>query len=368
MFGAIVGAGLSLFGANEAADQASRDRRLQRQAAERLASVEYNPFSTMFQGAGVEFGDGTANLQLGGFASPYDAFNQLFSQGAAGAQRLTQQGEGLMGQIDPSMLASLTGQAFGQAGGLGQTGFQRGLQDILFSQAGQMAGQTDFSGLRDETLATLRAQAQPFEERAFAGLQENLFGTGRLGSSGGALQTEAFARGLGQADLSRQLQATDVAQRQQMQQANIANLFSGAGMGLGSLEDQLLSSAYGRFGTTAGLTSDLATRTFGMGQGLFGQATGAQAAQQGILQSILGLGTFGANLGATQASTDLAAAGGNVSAINQLGPTGGDIWGQFATTMGSNLMGDSNLSDAFGSLFRRDTPPPAPPVVPGRGG
>jgi hypothetical protein len=250
----------------------------------------------------------------------------------------------------------LAGGSAGMAGSLMQNGFQQGLQQQLFGQAGQMAGQTDFSALRDQTLDTLRQQAQPFEERAFSSLQDNLFSTGRLGSSGGALQTEAFARGLGQADLQRQLSATGVAQQQQAQNANIANMFGGLGSNLAGLESDLLGQAFQRFGATSGLANDLNQARFGRGQAMFGQGLAGLQGQQSIMDTLMGLGTFGANLGAQQANTNLGAAGGAANVGLNMGPSGTDMQAAFFSSLGSNLLqgsgGLNSLFSGLGGLFQ----------------
>jgi hypothetical protein len=197
------------------------------------------------------------------------------------------------------------------AGILGATG----LATQAFGRAAQLgSGQAGAS-----ILDLLRQQAQPFENRAFNNLQSNLFSTGRIGSTGGGLQTEAFARGLGQADLSRQTQAL-------------------------GLEDQLLSSAFNRFGQTTGLANDLA------GAGVQSQAFQSQFPRQlrdqdlqFALQALQGQGglnsqalaNFNAALAAGQAQSN--AATGNAS--NIIDAAGNPAFGGTATTIGNALGG-----------------------------
>jgi len=178
------------------------------------------------------------------------------------------------------------GQAFGNAQvGVNQQAtnpFQQGLQNSLLGQA-----QGSFDALpgtqqaaRDQQLALLRQEAQPFEDRAFANLQDNQFATGRLGSTGGALQTEAFARGLGQADLSRQLQAGQEGRSAQGAQLGLAQGQLGAGSDIRQMQDQLLSNATNRFGALGALSSNI-------GQARFNQGQQAASAQFGRAQSQL---------------------------------------------------------------------------------
>lgn len=348
IFGALIGAGASLLGARSASKAADADRALRQEQMNRLARVRFNPESAMLNGFGVNFNGGSPQFGLGDFSNIFGALGQAGTAGVGAGQQLQQSALGGLDPNTPGFANILAGQGFGQALGLGANGFQQGLQSTLFGQAGNLAGQTDFSGLRDSTLNTLRQQAQPFEQRAFSNLQDNLFATGRLGTTGGGLQTEAFARGLGQADLDRQLQATSVAQGQQQQNANIANMFAGAGGGLARLEDSLLSSAFSRFGQTAGLAQDLSGGRFNLGSQLFGQGLQGLGGQQSILNSLLGFGEFGANLGAQRANTELAAAGG--AAEVPLGASGRDVRGNFLSTLGSNLLGSGGLNQIFSAF------------------
>jgi hypothetical protein len=173
--------------------------------------------------------------------------------------------------------------------GLMSGGFQRGLQDTAFggALAQAAAAGTGFQDVADNTLSLLREQAQPFESRAFQDLQENLFSTGRLGTSGGALQTEAFARGLAQADIGRQLQAQEEARRVQTQALQQATGLAGIGTGVRGLEDELLQSAFGRFAQTAGLAADVTGQRFQ--QNLANAGLGIQQRQDffgNVLQSL----------------------------------------------------------------------------------
>jgi hypothetical protein len=126
--------------------------------------------------------------------------------------------------------------------------------------------------------------AQPGIERGMSNLQDNLFATGRLGTSGGALQTEAFARGLGQADTERQLAA--------MQEGRAAlNAQLGLGTGLAGQQDASLMNAMQRFTGMSDLsnrlgqsrydrTSDIANTNFQRAGQLLANAP--QAVQQAL--------------------------------------------------------------------------------------
>jgi len=82
-----------------------------------------------------------------------------------------------------------------------------------------------------------------------------LFATGRLGTSGGGLQTEAFARGLGRADLERQLIAGEEGRSAQTAQLNL-------GTELASQQDVALTNALERFKNMISTNQDLAKDRF----------------------------------------------------------------------------------------------------------
>lgn len=310
---------------------------------------------------------GIADLDLNGLDQILGGTNNAFTMAQQG---LTNAGQ--LGGFDPS---SAFGVATQQLQGLDQT----------YGQA------------YDTTLNTLRAQARPEEERQFAGLTDNLFATGRLGSSGGALQTEAFARGLGQADLSRQLAATQQAQQAQQNQLGLASGAFNIGATGRNLQDELLNSAFGRFGQTAQLNADLnqarfarsmygnetmynrAQNMLGTQTTLAGLPASLQAAQLGNVNSALQgqsgiqaqlLQLFGAGLSAEQAAANARiGAGSNMAQIvgnpsfGAAGQNSAAMWSQ----LGSALMNPNGFGGVIGSIFGngQSTPPYAPPNTDG---
>lgn len=290
---------------------------------------------------------------------------------------------GLQGQLDSVLGSSLAQMNAGSAA--------PGLQSQAFMGAGQQLADAarGFGDVQSSTLANLRAQAAPFEQRAFDQLQNDQFGMGRLGTSGGALQTEAFARGLGQADLSRQLEATNQARLTQQNALGIGQGLAGIGSNMAALDDSLLSSAFGRFAQTAGLSQGLQQERFGnsmlLNQTGFDRAntnfqnqiTAAQlpAMLQGsqlqvALQALQGQGflndqgmqQFQAALAAAQAGANARiGSGSNIAALagaRAQMPTSGDIWGQALTGIASRIGGSQSTMDALGGLFGRGTPAP----------
>lgn len=142
--------------------------------------------------------------------------------------------------------------------------FQQALQDAAFGGATQhaQAAGGDFSGVEAGVLANLREQAAPHEQQQMNKLGEALFGSGRTGTTGGALQTEAMAKGLAQADLQRQLQAKGEARTQQTHAGQMAGTLTGVGGSTRQLQESLLDSAFSRFGQSMGLASDLEGQRF----------------------------------------------------------------------------------------------------------
>jgi len=344
---------------------------------------------------------GIPNLDTNGLDQLLGGANSAFTQ--------AQQGLSTAGQLGGFNPAALFAGAQGIAGQIpGSNQFQTGLQGTAFGNAQALLGSLGqtYDQAYGNTLNTLRAQAQPEEARAFAGLTDNLFATGRLGSTGGALQTEAFARGLGQADLSRQLAATNMAQQAQQNQLGLAVGQSGLGTSLAaqgnnnmaalsnamqgmfgagfqgsSLQDQLLNSAFGRFGQTTQLAADLnqarfarsmygnetlynrAQNMLGTQINLAGLPASLQAAQLGNVSAALQgqsgiqsqlLQMFGAGLSAEQAAANArVGAGSNMAQIvgspsfGAAGQANAAMWSQ----LGSSLMNPNGFGGVLGRIF-----------------
>lgn len=226
---------------------------------------------------GIQSDIGNVNLSYGDLTNPRLDLGALAGQltGSAGLQGLSPLqllGMGLAGQgsefagVDAGTLNSLLGLT-GQATGYGtnalanayQNPFQQGLMETLFSGAGNQFGDAarGFEDYRQSTLDLLRQQAQPQIERDTANFNNNLFATGQLGSTGGALRTEAFARGLGQADLDRQLAASEEARKAQTQSLAVGQDLGNFGSSLQELQNSILEGSVGRFNTLSSLAQSL---------------------------------------------------------------------------------------------------------------
>jgi hypothetical protein len=333
-----------------------------------LGSADYDPknksldlsLSPEMQGWQTMFG-GLGQGYLGGWGSPTAPF-QSFATGQVQGQMpfLFDQSQAAS-MLDPRLTNMATNQMFGAAGkqmGLGDAASQFGLQQLLGGPVGGgmaqgmyglglgMLGERpqSYDAQRDQMLAQLRAEAAPFEQQAGLGLQQNLFNTGRLGTSGGGMNIEAFARGLGQADLSRSVQANQFAQDLYGRdlQAALARNSMGAGLmqgGLGGyqtgsglqaqqaqgflgLGGELYGSGAGLYGSGAGLNMGLQNlqnerglQRLNTAQQLFG--FGTQLGQQDIAT---GTGLFGQVLGINNALLDQAKVGGAMAGATMGGP------------------------------------------------
>ena len=229
--------------------------------------------------------------------------------------------------------------SFGFANQLMQSGLFRGLQKQLEGGAGTAIHQANqgFDAAAADRLSLLREQAAPHEQRAFTGLQDTLFAQGRAGSTGGALQTEAFARGLAEADLGRQLAAQDLGRGLQSDATARAGAFGSQLAGLRGLEDSLVNSGFGRGLQMAGLNTDRAISRFGVAGNVLDSRLRSDATRQGLgleaLRGIQGMDEMG--LQHIQAALNAAIARSN----SQLG-------------VGSNLASVAGSAGGFGrSLF-----------------
>lgn len=317
------------------------------------------------------------------------------------ALRGVQGASGLPGMPNNSMVSNGVNNQFLQSMfAMNRGSVAPGLQNQAFAGASNQIADASrgFGDVRQQTLDTLRAQAQPFETRAYDKLQNDQFARGQMGSSGGALQTEAFARGLGQADTDRQLQANNEARLTQQNALGLGQGMAGIGGNVAGLDDQLLQSAFGRFAQTAGLSNDLSQQRFGNSMLLnntgydrsqnnlqnqitaAGLPTALQGSQLALALQAMGganslndqgLKNFQASLAASQASANARiGSGSNASALLAQAsgmPTSGDMWGQFLTGAGSrmsNNAGNAGLAGILSGLFNK-TPQPVngqPPV------
>ena len=294
--------GLGLFGAYSSA-QASRDALRQQQRALEASRTQLDPFafygpggmSAQYQpgqymqnpdGTWTDTGGGGMNVNAGELEGVRQNLSQYATAstpraGAPMDPRVAQAMQAFRGVSAnmPNMMDQNLGSneyraqsmvdPFQQQMQQAMGGFDPfGVQSTAYrGAAGQLqaAGQ-GFPDVYQGVLGNLRQQAQPFEQRAWDTMVNDQFGRGQMGASNtGGMQTEAFARGLGQADLSRQLSALGEARTTQQNALGIGQGLAGVGGQMTGIQDQLLGSAFGRFGQSLGLAQDLNQQRFTRG-------------------------------------------------------------------------------------------------------
>lgn len=246
-----------------------------------------------------------------------------------------------------------------------QQAFQGAANQRLFNQRNPFAqrAMTSYMGLGRENLeraagsydtqyqdalSRLRESARPGEELAGANFLQRMFDTGGRGTSGGAMQSEAFARALANAETDRQLQAYGEARAQRQSDLGTGQALLGAGMGLRGLQDSLMQNATSRFGAMANLNQGLAQARFGMGQDLgqygvglyglgmqqnqapyqqFGQWLGALS---GLQDYAMVPAEFGERLMSNQAAYRTGQAGVGSQGLNAVNANNASMFGQLA--------------------------------------
>lgn len=410
---AVVG-GVAAAGSAYSSYRGAKDAKRQAdQANANIVGGQINPFSISGPGgifAGFDPRSGQIQTQLGGRLTGQQGIFDSLGQGFL--QQMGQNSGGPLSGILRNIGGAIGGapggneQFFGglqnQVGaGLGAArgnlqdalgGIAPGLSEQAFGLAGQQFGDIGNGEMaRDRALGLMREQARPFEDRAFSNLQENLHSTGRLGTTGGGLQTEAFARGLGQADLARQLAASDEGRAYQQNAYSLGRGLGDFGVSERLGSGSLLSSAFSNFGNFAGLASDVEGRRYGqqMGsqqnlvnqlQGLFGSTLAGQGFQSNEQQRAFGniLSSFGAGNSLTNIPLDWLQAGSAMEGMRSnasLGvgtsqlyvPSGGGtdaLGAAFSGLSGAAQSGGlSNFMNTVSGFFR----PPAQMTPPGDG-
>lgn len=313
-----------------------------------------NATNPLMYGALDQFAQGQQNALGQDFLrSEYNASNT----GSAGA---------LQGLLNASQMPQ--SQFFGdpntfqqQAGMAGALGNQSMLQSLggyggqNFMSAGQQMLQgyqpQDFSQLRGNMLSNfdpnqaaasytnlLRQQAMPAEQQATASALTGLFGSGRLGTTGGANQMSALASSQQQADLGRQVAGQQYGLQQQLmaQQGLDSALNAEQGRQLNAFNANQMGMS-NQYGMAQGLAQT--------GAGLFGSALNNAGLGMGLSQSADAFG-FDRLMGLNQTGFDRA---------NQLYTASNTATqDRFARAMqlfgGENALNQQNLSNFTGLL------------------
>ena len=234
-------------------------------------------------GGGVGFNQGNFQnaFQNADVTGAVNQANQAFGtqQGAnqfGGLQGLFNQQQGLGNQF-----ANMTAQGPQDfSGGMQGQQFGMGLQNQLAAM--------DQSGLQNQELNTMRTAAQPAMDRQFNQLQNRLFATGQMGSTGGGQQLEGLFNSFGQQDLGFQQEAFNRASQQQNFLGNLGSQQIGQGAGL-------MGQNLGQFNQGAQLANMFQQGAAGLQGQQFGQELGANQfnTSQGMNRVAQALGLVG---------------------------------------------------------------------------
>ncbi len=256
-------------------------------------------------------------------------FNDPGLQSALGANNIA----GALSQSDAALQQQIGGSAFGGLGG-------------LFSNAAGLANQfggalsgTGFADTQASELANLRNAAQPEQNRLFNKLQDRLFATGQLGSTGGGEQLRGLAEAFGQQDLNFQTEAFNRALNQRGQQLGAFQGLSQLGAGIeGQAFNQGLqglqqnqAAGMNRLNQAMGLLSG--------GADLFGQQFGLGLQSAG---GLLDFGNFGLNAAALPQQLQaqlLGASGQHARALGEIATPRAEAGGGLFSGIGNALGG-----------------------------
>lgn len=383
ILGSIIGGGASLLGGLFGGKGGADIEKMMREQME-IAARSFSPINMggMLGGGGITFtpaaGGGISGINLQ--ASPFQQamFGGLSDYGTQlmgmlgqdfGFNPLQQQAVGMLQGMDPMTgpLEQVQGLLGDQLGAIqGMDDFWGGMgRDFATQGADILSGMGSFADYQGDTLAMMREQARPAEERAGANMLERLFGSGAGATTGGARNAAEFSRGLEQADIDRQLASYGEARARMGSDLARGQGLMGLGQGMAGFQDQLMGNALSRFGGLANMASQmgaqrfqqqagLADALFGMGQAQMQQPLQMQSQVMGGLSNVFGgqnmlmnqqtqnLSTL-LNFMTNQANARNAQAGqaanlANLAGANEAG------WGQTLTQIGGAIGGDNPLS------------------------
>ena len=288
IWGALAGAGMSLLGSAMSGGGGSK--------------FKFRPMDASIQGLGTATMDKKGGLNVTGTAFDAGArnfFNNQFMQAAGDPLGLQQFGSevvtGAQGMFNPAFQAAMNASFDPTAAalaGLGQnmagtSGFlnQMGMGGVnaafgapsampLANTAAQfgmgLLGQTDLQQLAADRTAQLNALAAPAEQAATNQKLTSLFGSGRLGTSGGLEEARDLAMQQTQAATQRGLMGMDFAEQQRQANLGFGQGFLGQGLqGIGMQQgmNQFLGQlGQGMLGQDIGLQQQLFQNQFGLNE------------------------------------------------------------------------------------------------------
>lgn len=201
---------------------------------------------------------------------------QAALQGNDIAGALSQSNAALQSQMGPQAFGGL-GQLFGNVSGLA-------------NQFGSELAGTNFGDVEAQQLANLRSAVEPEQNRLFNKLQDRLFATGQLGSTGGGEQMRGLFEAFGQQDRNLMNDAFGRAQAQRAQGLQGFQGLSGLASGLEGQGFNQMLQALGQ-NQSAGMNRvNQALGLLGGAQDIFGQNFGLGLQGAG---GMLDFGQFG---------------------------------------------------------------------------
>lgn len=256
--------------------------------------------------------------------------------------------------------SNLQGQVQGSEGNLMTAGtaalnnpLTANLQSAAQTQL-NTAGQ-DFNTTYQNSLNSLNAALVQPTQQSEAELANTQFGRGTLGTSGGALQTQAFAQGLGQAYLGNQQTAfNEATNAQNSATTNAATLNNGANSNL-STANSLLADAYGQFNNTSQLNTNTANSIFGQNSTIsqLGNTYGQQNVNNQVTAATLPISLTGGNIANSNAAISGATGLNNIAnAGSSAALAAGTQQGQQYNSAGqvsSNVLNSSGFAQTGGN-------------------
>ena len=253
------------------------------------------------------------------------------AMGAAGNAGIAA-GQATMSDAVSMLGANSSNPAYGQAMGMyGQNasnsqmgnalaGQQAGMQGLSAQQANTLNASNAMmqqsmqgtAGREQDIYSRAMAMQQPALDAQRAQMNAREFAQGRSGirgsQFGGTGEDAAMARAQAQAQNTAAFQSMGQAQAEQMQQANIANLYGGMGQGAAGLQGNL-GMNMGNLGLSQAQLGQAAAQgmgNLGLSQAQLGQAAANSMGQIGANQGQLGLGQFDASFAGMDRATQAA--------------------------------------------------------------
>ena len=304
-----------------------------RSSSNAAQGMKYQPWSTSLPGVGnASFMNGQLNLQPGWDTIRMGNMLRPLQDQALGNYQLGQQNalgsDFLRGNYNQANMAD-----FGSLMQLQNAVGQRtpyGGADFMSGVNGGMLGNFDPNQAASQYTNLLRQQAMPQEQQAAAEALTNLYGSGRLGTTGGMNAYQGLMNTQNQADIGRQIAGQQFGLQQQLQSQQGYDAARQAQQGLmlnqfGANQQGMMNQFgmdQGMFGRNLDLYTNSATATqdrFMRAMQLFGgenaqnqqylsDFSGLLGAQQSQNQQLLDVGRLGAGVGQAQNTSNANAA------------------------------------------------------------